>query len=198
MFGPGQTIDVGEFSDMPRHVLERSQEVVYLLSNDMCIAYCNAAWDKFAMENDGARATRQHVLHRNLFDFIPEQLDNFYRELFAKVRKNNAPADFSFECSSVALERHFQMHVLPLRDGFAVINSLRLESAHTHKSEHPGPDYVSPQGIIVQCAGCRRTRRADESLHWDWVPEYLGHEHQTRISHGSCPVCMAFYWKVLK
>ena len=46
------------------------------------------------------------------------------------------------------------------------------------------------------CAHCRHTRSADDPQRWDWVPQYVA-EPRTRISHGICPLCLAYYYQLL-
>ncbi len=182
---------------VPRSVLERSQAVICVLDPELRITYCNPAWDEFACQNAGPGALAQGVIGSPLLEAVPDPLKAFYREFFAQARATGKVQEFDYECSSAQVFRTFHMQVLPLKQeqGFLVMHSLRVEKPLDFRSEHAPDDwrYAGPDGIIVMCCHCRRTRRVHDAEVWDWVPAYLRPE-QAKVSHGLCPVCYAYFY----
>jgi hypothetical protein len=173
--------------------------VVYILSADLRIVYCNIAWDIFAAENGGARLDRSHILGTLFLEAVPEPLYRFYAHSFAELQKSGSGVwEHDFECSSPKLYRLFHMRVLRLSNSYLLIeNSLRLEEPHRRT---PPPDeafltYVNEYGILTMCCHCRRTRRIGhgKNADWDWIPTNLLRRTE-RISHGLCKTCKAYFY----
>jgi hypothetical protein len=181
----------------PLETLEESPEPGYVLSEQLNITYCNQAWDRFALENQGPAATAVNVVSRNLLDFVAPDLKGFYATLFALARASGRPVGHDYECSSASAFRLYRMQIYPLQPGagFVVQNSLRVEHPHDRAPFEPDDVvYKNDHGIIHLCANCRRAERATQSGIWDWVPAYL--ESKGRIiSHGVCPMCLEFYYR---
>ena len=182
---------------VPRSVLERSQAVICVLDPELRITYCNPAWDAFARKNGGSGALAQGVIGSRLLEAVADPLRNFYQEFFARARATGQVQEFDYECSSAEVYRSFHMQVLPLKQerGYLVVHSLRVEKPLDFRSAHVPDDrrYAGPDGIIVMCCHCRRTRRAQDPEVWDWVPAYVGLQ-QGKVSHGLCPVCYAYFY----
>lgn len=181
---------------VPRSVLERSKAVICVLDPDLRISYCNPAWDEFARQNAGHEVMAQGVTGSRLLEVVAEPLRAFYQQFFERARTTGQVQEFDYECSSAEIYRTFHMQVLPLKDGhgFLVIHSLRVEKPLDFRPAQ-APDearYAGPDGIIVMCCHCRRTRQAQDANAWDWVPAYV--ERRSRISHGLCPVCFAYFY----
>jgi hypothetical protein len=180
---------------IPISTLEASRDVAYQLNSDLRIVYCNPAWDRFALANNGASALSDRVLGSTIMDFVPPELLDFYRAAFASAQ--DTVVEFDYECSSPDLYRTFEMQILPIEEpsGYAVINALRVEDRmeRIRPALVLGPEYVSDAGIITVCSHCRRTRRVDCSDQWDWVPDNLK-PVQRNVSHGLCPICYAYFY----
>lgn len=186
------------FSEMPRVLLDSSPNIIYLVDPDLRIAYCNPAWDTFALANAGEHVVASCVTGRLLFDFIAPALQAFYTALFDTCRAQAHSMAFDFECSSANTYRLLRMEVLPLREsgGFALTTSVRVEGTHERAASAPHERYEGVEGIVVMCAHCRRTRRCDLQEQWDWVPQYLA-DTAIRVSHGVCPICLSYYYQQL-
>lgn len=181
---------------VPRSVLERSKAVICALGPDLRITYCNPAWDEFARENAGQDVLAQGVVGSRLLEVVAEPLKAFYQEIFERARATGLVQEFDYECSSAEVYRNFHMQVLPLQDGhgFLVMHSLRVEKLLDFRPALAPDDarYAGPDGIIVMCCHCRRTRRAQDANAWDWVPAYL--QRRSHVSHGLCGVCYAYFY----
>ena len=175
--------------------LEASVDSSCQLNSDLRLVYCNPAWDRFALANNGGLALSDRVLGSLIMDFIPPELMEFYRAAFSSAR--DAVVEFDYECSSPDSYRIFQMQILPVEQpkGYTVINALTVQE--TMDAHRPplvlGPEYVADTGIITVCSHCRRSRRVDSPDQWDWVPANL-RPAQGNISHGLCPICHAYFY----
>jgi hypothetical protein len=180
---------------IPLSTLEASGDVSCQLNSDLRICYCNPAWDRFALANNGELALSNRVLGSIILDYVPPELIDFYRAAFASAR--NAVVEFDYECSSLDLYRTFQMQILPVEQskGFTVINALNFEESLEGKRSAvvTAPEYLTDSGIITVCSHCRRTRRVDAPTQWDWVPANLK-PAQRNVSHGLCPICHAYFY----
>jgi hypothetical protein len=179
-------------------VLEKGHNVCCLLDDDLRIIHCNRAWDTFALANNGDRAVARKVLRHNIMDFIPAELQDFYREVFEAAARG--VVEFDYECSSPETFRLFRMQVLRNQPaGFALVNSLRVEQpiATLRAVDGPSSTYASKTGEIRMCSHCRRTERIDTPGAWDWVPAYLN-SREVKITHGLCPVCQDYFYSKQK
>ena len=185
------------FEELSRDTLEHSNEVIFIVDRHLRIAYCNPAWDRFALNNGGEDVVAARVLSTDLMSVIPEPLFDFYSQVFQRCSQCPLAFDLDYECSSPELFRLLHMNILPLRrsGGLAFINSLRVE--HIHGAERPvwpvSDIYFSPDRMITMCCHCQRTRRRDASQAWDWVPEFV-RTRSWRVSHGICPVCKSYFY----
>lgn len=179
-----------------REVLEGCSEPCFTVTESLQIQFCNAAWDRFALANNGAEAVRERVIARNLLDFIPSDLKTFYAALFGGARRTDEPVSHDYECSSNSVFRLYRMLIYPLERGFAVINSLRITHPHDRTPvEVNVPRYTNREGLIRMCANCRRTNRVNEPGAWDWVPDFVQYR-RPNVTHGVCPPCLEYYYRL--
>lgn len=175
-----------------KQLLETSQDVVYVLDGDLCIAACNRGWDTFALENGGIGFSSGDVVGRTIFDFIPDVLVAFYVDKYEAARRSPACVELDYDCSSPTEYRQFHMALQRIEDGGIVSISSRRPGLTSHLLEQDGkadhPAYRSESGLITMCANCRRTKRQDAHSKWDWVPSFLNHP-AGKVSQGICPVC---------
>ncbi len=79
------------------------------------------------------------------------------------------------------------------REGLIVVHSLIVERPYSGEDWEPKPPgeetYCDENGLIRQCADCRRVRRPGPEAIWDWVPDYVTAQPD-RISHGLCEICL--------
>lgn len=175
---------------------EGDESVVYLLDNNLRIAYCNKAWDEFAKHNGGVHLRRIEQVGRHVLDSTPEPLKAFYRSAFERALAEHQPWEHLYECSSPGLYREFHMQVLPLQapPSLVVVNSLVVEKAHELIIQPPlAARYRTAAGVITMCMHCRRTRRSEGPEVWDWVPDFLA-SPPDNVSHGLCPTCFRYYY----
>jgi hypothetical protein len=182
------------------HEFEDDRSVIYLLDNNLRIAYCNKAWDEFAERNGGVKLQRTEQVGRRVLDSTAEPLKAFYRSAFERALAEHQHWDHLYECSSPALYREFHMQVLPVQAPpcLVVVNSLVVEKPHERVIRPPLTAlYRTSHGVISMCMHCRRTRRSEEPEIWDWVPDFVA-SPPDRVSHGLCPTCLFYYYPPLK
>lgn len=179
-----------------RSVLDEREDITCVLDPGLRFVYCNPAWDRFALANQGEQAKGEQVLGTSLLEVVAEPLRRFLQHAFEAVATSGKPFEFDYECSSAESLRLFRMHIMPLKPegGFLVVHSLRVEEPHDRPTESPNPKrYCTSEGLIVMCAHCRRTRRAQEPDKWDWVPAHLN-DRSLQVSHGLCGICRAYLY----
>jgi PAS domain-containing protein len=179
-----------------RSALDGREDVACVLDADLCFVYCNPAWDRFALANEGEQAIGERVLGMGLLDIVAEPLKRFFQHVFEAVATSRNPFEFDYECSSVEHFRLFRMQIMPLTPGggFLVVHSLRVEEPHNRPAESPNEElYCTAEGLIVMCAHCRRTRRVHEPGKWDWVPAHLD-DRSLKTSHGLCGICRVYFY----
>lgn len=177
--------------------VESSPHACFALTESLDIFYCNAAWDRFALENSAAPGVlAASVLHKPFLQFVPEDMHLVYGKIFQRARAQGRMQSLDYECSSARVFRVYRMQAYPLKPGrgFVVINSLVTVHPHTRAACEPNDaSYRDNDGLIHMCANCRRTRRVENSAAWDWVPAYVAH---TRLdaTHTVCPFCREYYY----
>jgi len=184
--------------------LNQHPSSVYGLDANLNIAYLNPAWFQFAAENGGNQFNPDlWSLNRNIFDCIPNVLESFYRDLFeSTLYEKESPLiakQASYECSSPELFRLFSMHLYAIGSvGIIAINSLSVEETQTPNLPAKGnafdaSNYIDENGLLIQCANCRRVQRLDNPEQWDWIPKFIEQKH-SHTSHGVCRPCMEHYY----
>lgn len=185
------------FPEAMRAALDQSEDVACVLDSELRFLYCNPAWDRFALANQGEKALRERVLGTALLDAVAEPLRRFFEHAFEATASSGKPFEFDYECSSAEYFRLFRMQILPLapNGGFVVVHSLRVEEPHGGPAEFSDPErYRASDGLVVMCAHCRRTRRVAEPATWDWVPAHLD-DSSLRVSHGLCQICRVYLYR---
>jgi len=192
-----QFIELLESFKLP--ALQETQDIVYGLWPDFSLAFTNAAWAKFAASNGGEPAvSEQWSLGRNILDAIPQPLKAFYESHYRNCLSLERPWEHVYECSSPDALRMFHMTALPVGkgEGILVINSLRIETPIDRETAEPSETtYRNRHGMLVQCAHCRRFRRAASATTWDWVTDWV-RSRQENVSHGICEPCLGFYYRL--
>lgn len=184
-----------------RKALEAEPESAYLVSASFDVTYTNAGWDHFAVANGGPDLARSPRNRANILAAIDAPLRPFYEAAFSRLLAGGEPWTHVYECSSVRVFRAFAMHVygLPEGSGLMVTNGLLVERPHTPAThvarEADSQSYISREGLITQCAHCRRVRRSDLKGAWDWVPVWV-QELPKNVSHGLCPPCFHYHYEL--
>jgi len=187
-----------------REALDAHPGSVFGLSSDRRIAYVNAAWSRFAEENEGQPGI-QHAwdLGASYLDAVAEPLRSFYEDLLRRAVEAGAasmhPAACDYECSSAETFRMYHMDVYALHGGrgYLLVNSLVVEEPHDPAKRAPhDPDrdaYTDPDGLIHQCSHCRRVENLRVQDRWDWVPDWVD-EPPEETSHTVCTVCFEYFY----
>lgn len=178
--------------------LHESDDTIYAMQPDLTLVYVNRGWGRFAAENGGEPVISQRwPLGRSILEAIPQILQPFFYDNYEHCLKSGSPWQHRYECSSASIYREFLMTTYPLGSGqgLLVVNSLCCSLSHDRPSqiafEHT---YRNSHGLIVQCAHCRRVKRALTSATiWDWVPEWLA-SCPENTSHGLCAPCFSYYY----
>ena len=169
-----------------------SDNVSYILDPDLRIVDTNAAWDRFALENGGDGLLGKWQRGRPLLAVIPDVLQPFFRDHFARAARTGERWEHDYECSSPTLVRRFRMLTYPFGHAFVVTHALLVSHERDEPAAAPSPAYER-DGVVAMCAHCRRVRHASEPERWDWVPAYLA-PGLDRMTHGLCPPCFRYYY----
>jgi hypothetical protein len=172
---------------------EDDPAVVFMLDRLDRIVSCNAAWDQFALANDGETVLRPKQTGVCAFDVIASDLHAFYRHGFSFVRSTQSEWSHVYDCSSPSVFRQFHMRVLPAPSaGLLLINSLVVEEPAPALADFALQEYVDEFGFVKMCCHCRRTANPMQER-WDWVPRFLN-RGSTKVSHGLCPLCWSYHY----
>jgi hypothetical protein len=185
--------------------IDRHSSSVYGLWPNLSLAYVNPAWFRFAADNNGEPAISTHwSIGAAFMDAIPDPLRDFYTRLFSATLAGSSQTDPSpvrheYECSSAAVYRRFLMTVYPLRSGsgLLVVNTLTVECAHDQAERPPQlantASYTGNDGIVRQCAHCRRIQVPANPDLWHWVPAWVD-KCPLQVSHTLCNFCLDHYY----
>ena len=177
--------------------IEDSPNVVYAIRADGRLAYTNRAYDEFAEANGAASFPATWGLGRNVFEAMSDEMATFYRSHWDRVIARGEPGDHTYECSSRDEFRLFHMtsHPLPGELGLVlVVNSLTQVRGHDRVEWSAVESrYRDADGLILQCANCRRVRAMGSDGAWHWVPEWVS-QPPDLTSHGICSVCVGAYY----
>jgi hypothetical protein len=175
--------------------LDREQGTVYAVNAQLDLVYFNSAWARFASANGGEAIAGRWGLGSNVLEACGAPLRPFYEQLFGEALQRGLPLEHTYECSSPEQYRKMHMRVLPLGGrGLLIANTCIEERARLVAGSAPAVGaYRRGADLMVQCAHCRRTRRADVEERWDWVPLFVARP-PPYTSHGLCPVCLEYYY----
>ncbi|NQU38585.1 MAG: hypothetical protein HQ523_01395 [Lentisphaerae bacterium] len=181
--------------------LERDPHSIFALSPDLWLIYLNPAWFVFAKENSGNPGiSERFAIGTPVLSAISATLRPFYSSAYRETLLTGTVWHHDYECSSPERFRLYHQTAYPLhnRQGILVINSLTEEgaqSAETRPVHKPDREkYMGQNGLITQCANCRRVQRLSPETLWDWVPDWV-RRMPMNTTGGLCPICYDFYWK---
>lgn len=182
-----------------REALEADPGSACLLDRDGRIVHCNAAWDRFALENAAPPA----LLARKVAGtaWLAGITGGELRAHFEGVLRQTLAGKLHTqpgECNSPELWREVASHFVPVRDEAAVVGAsvvcsvLRVAPIGAAYELQP-PDEARYGTLVRMCSGCRRVARLGEPVRWDFVPAFLG-PRAPPITHGLCPTCMTLLY----
>ncbi len=177
-------------------IIDKSAAVGYVLDSDLRFAFCNPAWDKFALENGAPQLAQGRSLGSDYFAVIPPVLRPFYSDILEQVRRTALVWQHVYECSSPEQFRKFRMRTHLINCGWVLVtNTLVIERPHANPWHAESDVYKRDDGFITMCAHCRCSRRVNNPAQWDFVPAHVRDSPvRLRVSHGLCPVCRAYFY----
>jgi hypothetical protein len=183
-----------------RQPLDQGDDVIYGVWPDLTLAYSNARWAEFALENDGADVLTRWTLGTSVRSAFGPDLDPFYARAFGEVLATGAVWQHTYTCPSPRQMRWFNMRALPLgREGLLVCHSLvsAAEIAAPRGRRPSAAPYRNRNGMVTQCAHCRRVQVvAAQPAQPDWhhVSAFI-EEAPPRTTHSLCPICFVYHFK---
>lgn len=178
---------------LTRAALEHDPSVIYFLDRQLRINRCNAAWDRFALENRGPQLLRQQMTGFPILSVFPQPVAGFYAALYSSVFATREPVSQEYECSSDTVYRlmHLRIFRNPHELGLILINSPVVEYPHgPERPIHPPPAGLDP---VPMCCHCRRTRLPSSPSQWVWVPGFVRNP-PPRVTHLICKPCLTLHY----
>ena len=180
---------------------EDEPSIVYVLDSAFRLSYCNAEWDRFALENAGSHLLRKTQIGRDVMEVTPAPLRRFYSDLYLRVLQSGEETDHVYECSSDDKFRLFRMHVERKSTNrgwlLVVINSLVLEQARQDQDFRDDSQALQDEnGIVTMCCHCRKTRIPNAVNSWVTIPGFV-RNMPPGVSHGICSVCFDIHYAKL-
>jgi hypothetical protein len=183
-----------------RQPLDQGDDVIYGVWPDLTLAYSNARWTRFAIENDGADVLRRWPLGASVRSAFGPALDPFYTRAFGEVLATGTIWQHTYTCPSPLQMRWFNMRALPLgSEGLLVCHSLvsAADIAGPRRRRPSAAPYRDANGMVTQCAHCRRVQVATAQLaepDWHHVPAFIKLA-PPRTTHSLCPICFMYHFK---
>ena len=187
--------------DYPATVVDADPAVVFCLDSALTITYCNAAWERFALQNEAPELCGPAPIGKCVLDYISGPARNFYASVYERVLVTSKPWEHRYECSSAEVYREFRLLVIPIHKYGSLFVRSSLEVEHAHQRTSCGLSetaYRQSNGLIIMCSSCRRTRRSVSGTNiWDWVPAFLALPPADKrdITYGICPACHDIYYR---
>ena len=193
---------------MLEELLDAVDSIAYAVDADhRIVAVGRRRWDRFAIENGAPELSADHVIGRNLFEFVSgSDVKQAYRDLAARVVASGEPVVVNTRCDSPGVARELRLSVapLPLADRQ---KGLLFQAQIVSETARPYLDIFDFKAllealllrgdlpIVMMCSFCQQVRRpgADDQEDWVTAEEYyrLGGTSRVRISHGLCADCDA-------
>lgn len=183
-------------ADFDRSLLESDEHIVYGLWPDMRLAYLNANYWEFAQANRGRDLYERWNLGSNLLDAISTPIRSFFASNYQRCLDSQCTWCHEYECSSSRDFRKFQMTCYPLgnREGLLIVHALTIDVPHPEEAWLPvESNYLTPSGLLLQCCHCRKFKRNQREIVWDWVPDWVDAQ-PANCAHSLCEACFGFYY----
>ena len=191
-----------------RDVIEAEPWPAYVLDAAGRIVAVNGAWDREARTAGGP--TSREVIGTAWLDHIAgDEPRAWHRELLERLlapRRRRRAFVHVCACNTPDLFRLFAARFEPIApadepevEGVLVLTH-QIEVAPVGERYSVAPfeerRFRQPDGVLIQCSGCRRMRAAGSSPDlWVFVPEVVAHPRED-ISHGICGTCREVYYGI--
>lgn len=173
---------------------ENESSIIFILDSAFHLRYCNASWDRFALENGGSGLLRETQFGLDVIEITPEPLRAFYSNLYRRVLRSGEETEHVYECSSGEKFRLFRMRVSRANGHLVVINSLALEQEYQDWGfRNDSQTFEDPNGIITMCCHCRKTRLPNTVNSWVRIPAFVN-KTPPLVSHGICSDCFNIHY----
>ena len=166
--------------------LRDSADTAYVVSRDGRLLWHNAAWERFAQDNNGDSVLTDWRVGCSILDAMSPPLRAFYAEGFARACDEQTRWDHEYDCNSDNVIRKFRMSAYPLGH-FVVVTHARID--HAHLADHPN----ALPALITMCSHCQRVQPLVDVKEWTWIPSIVAAPPEY-VSHGLCPPCAQYYY----
>lgn len=175
--------------------ISESRDVIYIVDDKLVLRAFNDAWVDFAGNNGGESVLTNYPLGAAITQAFPAELKHFFITAYKKVLKGGQPFHHECECSSAHTFRRLHQSVYSLLDarGLVISNHFVVECDHTEKPREFSGRFADENGLVTQCANCRKLRDPRNPNVWVWVPSAV-EKIPDRTSHGICPRCFDYYF----
>jgi hypothetical protein len=185
----------------PAEALDAFPGTAYGIDADMRLACANPAWFTFAQDNGGETEFNSIWGGRCILEAMAPVIREYYAHAYRKCLESGERWQHVYECSSADQYRRFHQVAYPLSlgRGLLLVNSLVIELPHgptrVRATDTELAGYLDANGLICQCAHCRRVRNFSEHAQgrWDWIPEWV-RRCPENTSHSFCPACYGHYY----
>lgn len=178
-----------------------SNDILYFLNECDEIVTVNAAWNRFARENNAPGALAPCVLWKPVRSFISDGTTALiFRHLTQSVRKGRS-VDFCFRCDSPSVIRIARLRMRHLRSGLIEARVRTVDQARRRPVPFAAPSHPSASAVPC-CSWCQRYEMAPDL--WLSAGEALSGaddaemEQPVPIRHVSCPRCVDRMLRVAK
>lgn len=173
---------------------EDDKVCVYHVDRTNHIVRVNAAWGKFAQENQATELNPGMIEGASIWRFISDlETRHLFELILAKARQGLGPIRVPFRCDAPSQRRFMEMTVDADEDGNVEVTSRVL------RQEHRAPVRLLEEGVdrsdevLASCSWCKRV----ELPEGEWVEveqavavlELFSLQRLPRISHGICREC---------
>lgn len=174
--------------------LDAAPELVVGVFADDRVGFVNAAYVAAGQAAGGPGFMERWGLGASVALAIDPIVREGWLEGVASVRDAGRVWRCTYECPTPTHRRRFGLIAYPGLEGAVLF-------VHACLVEEPAPalsgalesDYRGPDGLVVQCAECRRVRRPGASGSWDFVSLFV-ERPVPRVTHGLCEPCAAHVW----
>lgn len=165
------------------------------------IAFVNANWTQFAVENGLAQLTAKEVAGVSLWRYVSDSATrHLYGIFMQRVRQTGRSVTVPFRCDAPDRRRFMRMTIRPLAEGGLEFHSELLREEP--RSKVSLLDQAIPRGtdMLEMCSWCKKVKAPD------WVEAEEGvarlklfdTPQLPQVTHGICPDCSQVLRQELK
>lgn len=169
--------------------------VRYQINDQDEIVFVDAAWDQFAVSNDGEELVADGILGRVLWDFISDEVTRqLYQQIVARVRHGNRII-FKLRCDSPSYRRHLEVRVQVTPAGNVEFATRTLKIEERSPIALLSKRIPRSSDLIRTCSWCNRIHvDSGEWMEVEDAVQQLGifdAANMPQLTHGMCEDCYA-------